>query len=163
MKQRRIEINYEEYATAEELNTEDSNLVDLAKQSALNAYAPYSLFDVGATVRFTDGSCIMGNNQENASFPNGICAERVALFYASASKPGLQIDAIAITARSDQFTVSQPVPPCGLCRQAIAEYENKQGSPIRIIMSGESGPVHIVQSINDLLPLQFHSKELKKK
>lgn len=162
MEKKKIEIEYEEYNSINDLITNDFALMQQAIQSATKAYAPYSLFQVGAAVRLGNGMIIHGNNQENAAFPVGICAERVALFYASSLYPGETIDSIAITAKSVQFVIKNPIPPCGLCRQAIAEYENKQGSPIRILMAGEVGYVHVVPSISSLLPLQFHGESLKK-
>lgn len=162
MEKKKIEIEYEEYNSINDLITNDFALLQQAIQSASKAYAPYSQFQVGAAIKLANGIIIQGNNQENASFPVGICAERVALFYASSLYPGEIIDSIAITAKSKQFTISNPIPPCGLCRQAIAEYENIQGSPIRILMAGEVGPVYVIPSISSLLPLQFHGESLKK-
>ena len=104
----------------------------------------------------------MGNNQENASYPLGLCAERVAVFAAAANYPGVKIKAIAIAASSKEFRINKPVTPCGACRQAIAEYEHRYKSPIRILMAGESGKVLIADSVKEFLPYQFTADDLKK-
>jgi cytidine deaminase len=152
-----------EYESNKELNADDRNLLDAAKSTLNNAYAPYSKFHVGAAVLLENGEVITGNNQENASYPIGLCAERVAIFAAGANFPGVKIKAIAISAKSEYFEIDKPVPPCGACRQAIAEYEHRYQKPIRIIMSGESGKVMTAENIGTLLPFQFTSDDLKNK
>jgi cytidine deaminase len=152
-----------EYQTAGELSAPDQKLLADARQSATSAYAPYSQFNVGAAVLLENGVTIKGNNQENASYPLGLCAERVAIFAASANYPGIPIVAIAVTARSDQFGINKPVAPCGACRQAIAEYEHRFGKNIRMILSGEEGAIMTTDSIGTLLPFQFNGDDLKKK
>jgi cytidine deaminase len=124
------------------------------------AHAPYSEFHVGAAVLLENGKIVTGNNQENAAYPSGLCAERVAIFYASAQYPNSAVKAIAVTVKSKNMVVSEPLSPCGACRQVIAEYENKSEKPIRIIMSGEKGPIYIAKSIESLLPLMFSKKYL---
>ena len=158
----RIDIKVENYDSADELNSDDRSLLNMAEQSISAAYAPYSHFKVGAAVRLVGGKVISGNNQENAAYPSGLCAERVALFYAGAQYPGERIESIAIAARSEDFIIRE-VAPCGACRQAMAEYQARQNAPIRVIMKGEKGPIQIVNSIHDLLPLMFHAEELKRK
>lgn len=153
-------------SSEKELSFSDKKLLSEAQKSAKCAYAPYSNFKVGTAVLLENGKIISGNNQENAAYPSGLCAERVALFYAIAQFPNAKIRAIAITSV-----------PCGSCRQAILEYERKQKSPVRIIMqkdlpagkagknktSGEpSRTIFISEGISNLLPLAFDSKELKK-
>lgn len=152
-----------EAANVQELDSVEQNLVQQARSCVEDAYAPYSRFQVGAAVLLEDGTVVTGNNQENASYPIGMCAERVALFAASAHYPRIRVKAIAITARSASFIIDKPVTPCGACRQAIAEYEHRHGSPIRIIMTGESGPLLIAESISPLLPFQFTADDLQKK
>ena len=120
-----------------------------------NAYAPYSNFSVGAAVLLATKTVVLGNNQENAAFPSGLCAERVAVFNASANHPGVPIIQIAISASSSKNKVSHPVAPCGACRQAISEYEIGQEQAIRILFMGGSGEVYETSSIKDLLPLSF--------
>ena len=152
----------EDYASAEELDTPDRDLLAKAVQASDTAYSPYSSFRVGAAVRLADGQIIIGNNQENAAYPSGLCAERVALFYAQASYPGLAVDAIAIYANSSDFKLQKPVTPCGACRQVIAEYEHRHNVKTRIIMANGSGEVQAVNGAENLLPLMFYLEELKK-
>jgi cytidine deaminase len=142
------------------LNSEDQNLLTAAINAINNAYAPYSNFYVGAAVLLENGKIITGNNQENAAYPSGLCAERVAIFYASSQYPGIKIKSIAVSAKSKKYNINYPIAPCGSCRQAISEYEVKMDSPIRLIMSGESGEIYISPSISNLLPLMFSSKNL---
>lgn len=162
MKNRSIEINFTEYNSRKELSANDLFLLEKADEATARAYAPYSGFHVGAAIKLSSGLLFTGNNQENASFPAGICAERTALFYVSANHPGERIDSIAITANASNHETDSPVSPCGICRQAIAEYENLQKSPIRIILAGKTGKVYITESAADLLPLQFSGEKLKK-
>ena len=140
-----------------QLPVQEAELLKIAHEAAKHAYAPYSHFKVGATILLKNGQIVSGNNQENAVYPSGMCAERVALFYAGAQFPGTPIAKIAITAIGTEKEVSQPVPPCGNCRQALLEYEIKYGEPIEVIMAGEKGEVYIVKSVAELLPLSFSS------
>ncbi len=151
-----------EYDGIEELESEDSMLLAKAVEAAGNAYAPYSAFRVGAAVLLENGEIITGNNQENAAYPSGLCAERVALFYASSVYPDVPVKAIAITAKAENFTIEEPVAPCGACRQVMAETENRFNNKLRIIMMGETGVVQVVEGMESLLPSAFHSDELKK-
>ena len=138
-----------------QLPVKEADLLKMAHEAAKHAYAPYSCFKVGAAILLKNGHIISGNNQENAVFPSGMCAERVALFYAGSQFPETPIEKIAITAIGSEKGVSQPVPPCGSCRQALLEYEIKFGKPIEVIMSGEKGEVYFVKSVTELLPLSF--------
>jgi len=155
-----ISCEIEVFDSEKELNEQDKNLLLAAKQIMDNAYAPYSNFFVGAAVLLENGKIITGSNQENAAYPSGLCAERVAIFHASSQYPEQTIKAIAVVAKSGVQILNKPVTPCGSCRQVIAEYETKFSAPIRIIMSGQSGPVYISKSVSDLLPLMFTSKSL---
>ncbi len=139
----------------EELAPDDHYLMRQAIAARKNAYAPYSNFSVGAAVLLADQTIVLGNNQENAAYPSGLCAERVAIFNASANHPGIAIVKIAISASSSKNVVNHPVAPCGACRQSISEYEIGQKQAIRILFMGESGEVYETASINDLLPLSF--------
>ncbi|MDP3558520.1 MAG: cytidine deaminase [Bacteroidota bacterium] len=152
--------SYEVYQSLDSLSKIDQELLLEAKKALINAYAPYSNFKVGAAVLFEDGKIITGNNQENAAYPSGLCAERVAIFYASSQYPDKKIIAIAVSVKSKNQIINSPVPPCGACRQALAEYEIKFDSPIRLIMAGEDGEVFISPSVSNLLPLLFSSKNL---
>ncbi len=143
------------------LNSEEKDLVNRAKNSLEAAYAPYSGFLVGATVLLENGEIISGNNQENVAYPSGLCAERVAIFYAGAISPNVKIKTIAITAVSKKFEIKDVISPCGACRQAIAEYEVKQENDIRILLHHPDDSILIVNSVSDLLPFMFKSKELK--
>jgi cytidine deaminase len=153
-------FTYEVYTNHESLNKTDHDLLLAAKKSLINAHAPYSKFNVGAAVLLENGEIITGNNQENAAYPSGLCAERVAIFYASSQYPSKKIVAVAVSVKSSNQIITTPVPPCGACRQSMAEYEIKFESPIRLIMSGESGEVYISPSVANLLPLLFSSKNL---
>ena len=143
------------------LTDSDKDLIRKAKHSLKSAYAPYSGFLVGASVLLDNGEIIAGNNQENVAFPSGLCAERVAIFYAGSEFPNIKIKTIAITAISKKFEIKDIISPCGACRQAIAEYEVKQNDNIRILLHQANDSVIIVNSISDLLPFMFISKELK--
>ncbi len=152
-----------EFSSLDELPEEDKKLVTQAQQSVMSAYAPYSRFSVGAAVLLENGKVMLGNNQENASYPIGLCAERVAVFAAAANYPRVKMKAIAITALSKQFLIDKPITPCGACRQAIAEYEHRYQNPIRLIMVGETGKVLVADSIKHFLPYQFNGDDLKVK
>lgn len=135
-------------------------LMKKAQEARAKAYAPYSNFYVGAAILLENGTIVTGSNQENASYPAGLCGERTALFYAGAKYPNQRIKSIALTAGPEGEDNLKPVPPCGSCRQAIAEYEQKQKSPISIYFMGTSGKVKKVSSLLDLLPLAFHKEFL---
>lgn len=150
-----------EYDSVNELTAEERNLVELSKKASKDAYAIYSKFHVGAAALLENGEIVIGNNQENAAFPSGTCAERSAVFWAGANYPGVAVKAIAITAFSDVVDVNKPVPPCGGCRQALLEYENRYGKPMKVIMSGSSGVIKVVDSMGSLLPIKFGEKDMK--
>jgi cytidine deaminase len=158
MRQFTIQTTVTEYARLQELDDEGKNLMEKAKDAAQNAYAPYSEFKVGAAVLLDNNEIITGTNQENAAYPSGLCAERVALFYAAAQFPDAKIKAIAITADSSRYAIHSPVYPCGSCRQAISEYEQRDNSPIRIIMMGKDGVIQEVNSVLQLLPMVFNNQ-----
>ncbi|MBK7850492.1 MAG: cytidine deaminase [Bacteroidetes bacterium] len=163
MKKVEILSEFEEYSNISELPDDDQRLVVEARLSVNKAYAPYSRFQVGAAVLLENGIVMRGNNQENASYPIGLCAERVAIFAAGANYPGVKIKAIAITAMSDLFHIDKPITPCGACRQAIAEYEHRYHGNIRLIMVGETGKVLVSNSISQFLPYQFTADDLNLK
>lgn len=158
--QKKISFDITVYDSLNELKDDDQELMSFAVKARKRAYAPYSSFNVGASVLLENGEIIEGNNQENASYPSGLCAERVAIFYAGAKYPGMKIKAIAITAASINHEVSEPAAPCGNCRQAISEYEFRQQEPIKILLMGETGSVIECNSLADLLPLGFNSSFL---
>ncbi|MCX6272442.1 MAG: cytidine deaminase [Bacteroidetes bacterium] len=160
MKNVSLNINYQEFDNEQELAEEDRILLSMARAAAGNAYAPYSRFWVGAAVRLANEVVVTGNNQENAAYPSGMCAERVALYAASARYPGIPVLTIAITAKSASFKVDYPIPPCGACRQVMAEYETSGPGSTRVILSGEKGKVLIFNEISSLLPFMFSKKEM---
>jgi cytidine deaminase len=150
-----LNINYQEFNHYIEIGAEVEKLVELAYKSADKAYAPYSNFHVGALVQFTDNEYIIGNNQENIAYPSGLCAERVALFYAGANFPQKEIKRIVIVAKGDLISKDDCLSPCGSCRQVIAESERRQNAPIEICLISASGRTFIFSSIKDLLIFPF--------
>lgn len=161
MEKRRISFDLLVFETLDELSKSEKILMQIAADARENAYAPYSQFLVGAAVLLTNDEIVIGNNQENASYPSGLCAERVALFQAGAKYPKVEIKTIAISVSSRTHNVDRPAAPCGNCRQAIAEYEQKQNSPISILMMGVSGEIFKCESLKDILPLAFGSSYFK--
>lgn len=143
-----------------ELPQDIQDLMNKAAEARNKAYAPYSKFNVGAAILLENGVIVTGSNQENASYPSGLCAERTAIYYAGAKFPDVEIKTIVITATSVSNPMEVPIPPCGACRQAIAEYEVKQKSPIAIYFMGEKGKVAKAHSLKDLLPLLFDNSYL---
>jgi cytidine deaminase len=143
-----------------ELPDDVQNLMSKAIEVRKNAYAPYSKFKVGAAILLDNEDIVVGSNQENAAYPSGLCAERVAIFQAGSIYPEAIILKIAITAASDNNKTTVPVPPCGSCRQAIAEYEMRQNTPIEIYFMGETGEIYKSTSLKNLLPFMFEKKLL---
>ena len=160
MEKRRISFDLLVFDTLDELSQGEKDLMQIAIAARENAYAPYSQFMVGAAVLLANGEIVIGSNQENASFPSGLCAERVAVFQAGAKYPNVVINTIAISVSSKTHKVDRPAAPCGNCRQAIAEYEQKQNTPITILMMGVSGKIFKCESLEDILPLAFGNSYL---
>jgi len=154
MRKRELQIFVSEYDTVLELPESDLELVLAAREASENAYAPYSNFHVGAALRLENGLLIKGNNQENADFTDGLCAERVALFYANANYPDLKVEAIAVTAKNKDGIIKEPAQPCGSCRQALVEAEVRFNHPIRLIMDG-ANKIMVVENAESLLPFAF--------
>ncbi|NTU95122.1 MAG: cytidine deaminase [Bacteroidales bacterium] len=154
MCQKSISISYKEYFRNEGLELKDKELLDRAKKASEGAYAPYSNFNVGAAVRLSNGEIIAASNQENAAYPSGLCAERVAIFYAHAKFPDASVESIAVTASVGGHVCETPTYPCGACRQVLAESEMRSGSPIRVIVGGEKF-TQVMDSISALLPFTF--------
>lgn len=159
MRTKELRILVYEYNSIWDLPQADQELVLAAREAAQNAFAPYSGFFVGAALRLSDGRIISGNNQENAAFPTGLCAERVALFYAHASHPELPVKALAVTAANKNGLVEGPVSPCGSCRQALIESEVRFGEPIRIILDGKK-KIQVFEDTGNLLPFAFKPESL---
>jgi cytidine deaminase len=145
--------------TLEELSEIEKNLIKLAQEATERAYAPYSKFQVGAAALLANGEIITGTNQENAAYPSGLCAERVALFFANSQFPNTGVQILAIAAQTGGHFTTECTAPCGACRQVILETENRYNTPIRILMAG-SEVVYGVDSIKELLPLHFDKSSL---
>ncbi|WP_347924438.1 cytidine deaminase [Pontimicrobium sp. SW4] len=160
MKEIKIESTLYVYNALEELPKVIQNLMNEAVEAREKAYAPYSKFSVGVALLLDNGEVIIGSNQENASYPSGLCAERTAIYYKGAKHPNAKILKMAIIAGSQINKTSEPIPPCGACRQAIVEYEINQESPIEIYFMGEIGKVVKSNSIKNLLPLVFDKSVL---
>jgi cytidine deaminase len=150
--------SFEHYSSREAIAPEHQALLDACLVAMSNAYAPYSQFSVGAALLLENGVLIQGNNQENAAYPSGLCAERVAFFTAGANYPNIRIIAAAVSASSAQYTQGEPVTPCGNCRQSMLEYELKQNVDIALYMISPSGEIVKSPSIKQLLPLYFESR-----
>ena len=155
MKEISITTQFSVFDSIEELPIDIQNLMEQAITVRKKAYAPYSKFRVGTALLLDNGKIVLGSNQENAAYPSGLCAERVAVFQSGAIYPDAKILKMAITAASDTNTTTAPIPPCGSCRQSIAEYEIKQESPIEIYFMGEVGAVYKSASLKNLLPFMF--------
>ncbi len=139
----------------EQLSPEDAALLLKAREVALTAYAPYSKFRVGAAVILENGEVITASNQENAAFPSGLCAERVALFYAGSRFPGIAVKSLAIAVIAAKKEANRVYAPCGACRQVMAETENRQNKPFRIIFEGPGNYITWCNGIEPLLPFTF--------
>lgn len=148
------------FAQPEELSEDDRLLVERAIEATASSYSPYSHFAVGAALRLSDGTVVIGSNQENAAFPSGLCAERTAIFSAGATHPDKAVTALAIAARNEAGLTAEPVSPCGACRQVILEVEQRYNCPVRILLYGTNG-VYIINSIRDLLPLCFVDESMR--
>ncbi len=151
-----------EYQSAllEELPQEEQELIAAAIKATDNSYANYSHFHVGAALRLADNSIVIGANQENAAFPSGLCAERSAIFAAQSQKPDHAITTLAIAARNEKGLLSQPITPCGACRQVILEIEDRYQRPVRILLYGQQA-VYCFQSVHDLMPFSFIDANMK--
>lgn len=160
MKEIKIESTLYIYESVEDLQDDVKLLMQKAVEAREKAYAPYSQFHVGAALLLDNGEIISGSNQENASYPSGLCAERTAIYYAGAKYPEAQILRMAITAASQNQETNSPIPPCGACRQAIAEYEVKQEKDITLYFMGETGKVAKSNSLSNLLPMIFDKSAL---
>ena len=145
----------------DELSAEDRELVELAKKATQQSYSPYSHFQVGAALRLEDGTIVTGSNQENASYPLGLCAERTALFHAQHEHPDKNVVALAIAAYANGHFYPEPISPCGACRQVMLEVEDRYKRPMRVLLYGTRG-THVISTVRDLLPFQFISESLKK-
>jgi len=153
-------FSYEVFKNASELDLAGRELLKAAQAATSLAYAPYSLFKVGAAARLSNGGIISGANQENASFPAGLCAERVLLAVASSAYPGEKIIAMAIVTEAEVLN-EQPVAPCGICRQSIQEYSDNKDEAIKLILSGKEGQIFVIEDARQLLPFAFSGADLR--
>lgn len=160
MEKQKIGFELKVYDSQEALPKEDQALMKVAIRAREDAYAPYSKFKVGAAVLLANNKTVIGSNQENASYPSGLCAERVAIFQAGALYPNVPVKALAVCASSTIVNPTKPAAPCGNCRQSLSEYEQRQKSPIRILMMGNTGTVYQCDSVADILPLAFGNSYL---
>ena len=162
MKENKFEFSYTVCNDISELNEKDALLLTEARNITEQAYAPYSKFHVGAVAILKNGKTVTGTNQENASYPVGICAERVLLATSSSNYPGIAIQSMAISYKSitDPSLSNHPISPCGMCRQALQEFEGRTNHPIRLILAGMGGKIFIIEKSSHLLPLGFNSVEL---
>jgi len=162
MKVKQLQLSVEVYASSDELTPPDAALLTEARQVAEAAYAPYSRFRVGAAALLKNGKIIKGTNQENASYPVGICAERTLLSSAATLFPDMPLEVMAISYHNLNGDSSRPVSPCGVCRQTLVEFEKRTGQPVRLILGGLTGEVYIIHAAKDLLPLTFTSDDLNR-
>lgn len=161
MKKEAYNFEFEVHDSIESLPEKDAWLLNEAREVTQHAYAPYSHFQVGAVARLDNGEIVAGSNQENASFPIGLCAERVLLAAASSIYPKVRIETIAISYHNDNGESDHPISPCGICRQSLLEYESRVNHPIRLILGGMEGKVYVIDKAAMLLPLSFTSEDLK--
>lgn len=155
-----INISFQEYESVKELDAIDQELCRHAVKAMENSHSPYSKFRVGAALRLQSGKIILGSNQENAAYPSGLCAERVALFHWGANHPNDPIEAMAVTAYTEEFALLKPVASCGSCLQVLAEYEKKQGTPVKTILYCLEGPTWVINGIETFLPFLFFEERL---
>lgn len=161
MQQQKFEFEYTVYNSSDDLPDSLRQFLTQARAVTEQAYAPYSNFQVGAVAQLTNGEVVTGSNQENASFPAGLCAERVLLAAVSSQFPRVPIETIAISYKSDQHNSDHPIAPCGICRQSLQEHENRMRQPVQLVLGGLSGPVYVIDSASRLLPLAFTREELR--
>jgi cytidine deaminase len=159
MNWKEIKIAYREFKSIDELSDDWKALVLRARAGSENAWAPYSGFKVGAAVKLVSGHVVVGNNQENAAYPAGLCAERTALFYANANYPDDPVETIAVTAQNSNGWMDEPVKPCGGCRQALLEVETRYNRLVTIILDGQKSII-VLDGVDSLLPLNFKRTSL---
>ena len=161
MEKKLIQVYFDEYQDINHLKTQDASLLQAAREAIILSYAPYSKFQVGAAARLINGVILKGSNQENASFPVGLCAERVLLSICSSLYPGIPIIDIAVSYNNQLGESNKQISPCGICRQSLTEYENVVNHRIRLILGGMAGKVFIIEKATDLLPLGFSFTDMK--
>ena len=155
MQKKHIGFDLNIYPDPGELSGDDRALLAAAREATSGSYSPYSKFPVGAAIELATGEVVIGSNQENASYPSGLCAERVAVFQAGARFPGTPVRTLAVYVGNPGGSLHKPAAPCGNCRQSLLEYEHRQEGPIRILLQAGGGAVYECPSIRALLPLGF--------
>ena len=160
MKETILNIKFTEYDNINELNVNDAQLIQSAEENLKNAYAPYSLFKVSSAIQLNNAKMVLGTNQENAAYPSGLCAERVAIFSAKSTYPNSTVETVVIVTAQGNAT---PFSPCGGCRQVLMEYELAQKKPIKIILKSGNSKIWIFNSVKDLLPFAFEADDILKK
>ncbi len=158
MKEIKLETRIRIYPFSE-LTEDELRLVEEAREATRQSYAPYSDFHVGAAVLLEEGTIVTGSNQENAAYPSGLCAERVALFHAGHQYPDVPVVALAIAAVTKGHPV-ESISPCGACRQVLLEAEQRCGKPMKVLLCGTKEVV-VAESAESLLPLCFGAKDLE--
>lgn len=156
--ERSIKLVFQEYKQLSDLNDSELQLVKAAIEARNSAYAPYSKYKVGAAVRMQNGEVVKASNQENVAYPSGLCAERVALFAAATTYPDHKIMSMAVYAENMGGNEDDPISPCGACRQVLMEYEQKQASPVSVVLSSDKGKSWVFHSVSTLLPFAFGCK-----
>ena len=156
-------FGFKVYNSIAELNNDDAELLKEARKATEFAYVPYSNFRVGAFAKLVNGKTVMGTNQENASYPAGICAERTLMSVASTLFPNVAIETIAISYNNLNGESNHPISPCGICRQSFVEFQQRTEHPIRIILSGLEGKVQVIENAANLLPFSFSADDMKSK
>jgi cytidine deaminase len=160
MTEHEIKIKFKEYASIDELSRDDKALCLEATQALKSSHSPYSKFRVGVAMRLQSGKILHASNQENVAYPSGLCAERVALFHWGANHADDPIETMAITAQTDEFKLTQPIASCGACLQVLAEYEKKQGKPVKMLLYCQNGPVWAATGVESFLPFLFFEDRL---
>ncbi len=153
--EKQIIIKYSEFDSWKELADSEIKMVEKAYSMCEQAYAPYSNFQVGATLLLSNGEIVSGNNQENIAYPSGLCAERVALFFAGSNFPTEKVESIVVVAKGDLVSFDKLLSPCGSCRQVLMESEMRQNKNIRVVLVSQNGRTIVFNSILDLLPFAF--------
>jgi len=160
MKKKQLSFEYEVHDDINSLSSSDAQLVERARLGLANSYAPYSEFPVSCALELDNGEIVVGTNQENAAYPSGLCAERVAIFYAKSQFPQSSVLKMAIVTGHQELDV--PVAPCGACRQVLLEYQVNQENPMFLLLTARKGTVYTLSDIRGLLPLHFSKEDLKK-
>jgi cytidine deaminase len=160
MRSENYQFSYTVYDSVDELEPQDAWLLNEARTVSQYAYAPYSNFLVGAVAKLANGEIVAGSNQENASYPAGICAERVLLSAAASMYPNIPIESMAISYQQANGPSDHPVAPCGICRQSLQEFESRVKKSVRLILAGMEGKIIVIPEASSLLPLAFTQDEL---